>query len=102
MHYIYEYELASFVIMLALLLHIRSQRQVATRPLRFFLYFLITALAEAGLNVVASVAINAGTSTPRLFIDGVNLTFFIVEALCRLFFFLYICALCGVHRKPVP
>ena len=102
MHYIYEYELASFVIMLALLLHIRSQRQVATRPLRFFLYFLVTALAEAGLNVVASVAINAGTSTPRLFIDGVNLTFFIVEALCRLFFFLYICALCGVHRKTSP
>ncbi len=99
MHYIYEYELASFVLMFALLLHIRSQRQIATRPMRFFVYFLCAALTEAGLNVIASLSINSGQITPRMFIDGVNLTFFVVEALCRLCFFLYIAALCGISRK---
>ena len=60
MHYIYEYELASFVLMFALLLHIRSQRQISTRPMRFFVYFLCAALTEAGLNVIASLSINSG------------------------------------------
>lgn len=99
MHYIYEYELSAFVIIGALLLYIRSQHLVSTRPMRRFMYFLYAAFAESGLNVASCIAIDASVSVPRLLIDGIKLTFYVVEALCLVCFFFYMCSVCGLRKK---
>ena len=93
-HYNYDFEIASLIIMTIILLHFWMVRQFPTRSGRVFLKLLFVCIGECIFNILSCMGIANAAFIPEIWNELFAFAFFALEGLCTcgpfplLYFFL--------------
>lgn len=97
-HYNYDFEIASLIIMTIILLHFWMVRQFPTRSGRVFLKLLFVCIGECIFNILSCMGIANAAFIPEIWNELFAFAFFALEGLCSYCIFSYMLTVCDLEK----
>lgn len=99
MQYNYDFEIASLLIMLIILLHFICIRQFPMDKTRIYGWFLVTCIAECITNILSCIGLANATLIPQWVNELLAFAFFVLEGLASYLLFRYFLVVCEFKGK---
>lgn len=99
MQYNYDFEIASLVVMMIVLLHFLFVRQFPTDKTKTFLKLLLVCIGECIFNILSCIGIANAALVPEVWNEVFAFAFFALEGLCSYYIFRYIMVVCELRKR---
>lgn len=99
MRYNYDFEVASLLIMLIILMHFLLVRQFPLDKTKIFGMFLWASIAECAVNILSCLGLENAMVVPQLLNQALAFAFFLLEGLSSFLLFLYFLVVCEYRDR---
>ena len=99
MQYRYEFEIASSILLVIILVHYIFVRQYPTKKAHVFLTVLCASILECAFNIASSIGLANPTIVPQGVNDLLAFAFFVLEGFVSYLLFHYILLICSFEPK---
>lgn len=99
MQYNYDFEIASLVVMLIVLLHFLFVRQFPTDKTKTFSKLLLVCIGECVFNIFSCIGIANAALVPEVWNELFAFAFFALEGLCSYYIFRYVVVVCEFRKQ---
>lgn len=99
MNYNYDFEIASLVVMMIVLLHFLFIRQFPTDKTKTFFGLLLVCIGECIFNILSCIGIANAALIPEFWNELFAFAFFALEGLCSYYIFRYVVVICEFRKR---
>lgn len=99
MEYNYDFEIASLVVLMIVLLHFLFVRQFPTDRTKMFFRLLLVCIGECVFNILSCIGIANAALVPESWNKLFAFAFFVLEGLCSYSIFRYVAEVCEFKKK---
>lgn len=99
MQYNYDFEVATLLLMIIILLHYNFVRQFPTEKAKVFGALLYACTAECAMNIISCIGLEHTDVVPQYLNELAAFIFFLLEGLCAYLIFRYVLVLCDFEKK---
>lgn len=99
MNYNYDFEIASMVVMMIVLLHFLFVRQFPTDKTKMFFRLLLICIGECIFNILSCIGIANAALIPEVWNELFAFAFFALEGLCSYYIFRYVAVICQFRKR---